>query len=251
MANRVLGWKPDRPDERDHIFSLPESAGEGAVALPSKVDLRQYCSPIDDQQDIGSCTAHAIVGAMEYLELKAGKKLVNLSRLFVYYNERVIENTVNEDAGAELRDGIKSVATLGACAESYCKYVTSRFTRKPSATAYKAGLRHLATAYQRIVSFDDMKACLAGGNPFVFGFTVYSSFMSDAVAATGKMPMPSHYEQEEGGHAVLAVGYDDDMQCMIVRNSWGTGWGDNGYFYMPYAYIKNPNLCSDMWVISK
>lgn len=251
MTKRVLGWKPDRPDKRDHIFSVPEASGEGAVALPSSIDLRAHCSPIDDQLDIGSCTAHAITGAMEFLELKAGKKLVNLSRLFVYYNERVIENTVTEDAGAELRDGIKTVATQGVCAESYCKYITKNFARKPSATAYKYGLKHLAVAYQRIVSFDDMKACLAGGNPFVFGFTVYSSFMSDAVAATGKMPMPSKYENEEGGHAVLAVGYDDSTQSIIVRNSWGTEWGDNGYFYMPYAYIQNQTLCNDMWVISK
>jgi C1A family cysteine protease len=161
-----------------------------------------------------------------------------------------MENTVSQDAGAMIRDGIKSVATLGVCPESNCKYVTKNFRRKPSKRAYANALKRKVSSYQRITTFDDMKNCLANGNPFVFGFTVYSSFMSDAVAATGKMPMPAKTESVEGGHAVLCVGYDDDMQCMIVRNSWGTGWGDKGYFYMPYAYIKNSNLCDDMWTVT-
>ena len=141
---------------------------------------------------------------------------------------------------------------MGVCKETTYPYVPARFKRKPTKTAYKDALKHTATEYSRVTSLDDLKAALASGFPVVFGFTVYDSFMSDEVAKTGKVPMPAKTEQVQGGHAVLCVGYDDDdMQCAIIRNSWGSAWGDGGYFYMPYAYIGNFNLCDDFWVIKK
>lgn len=239
-------WKPDLPDFRDHVFATP-----AGTVLPPHVDLRPHCSPLEDQGSLGSCTGNAIVGAMEYLENVNGTSFVDLSRLFVYYNERVIEGTVKSDAGAEIRDGIKAVARLGVCTEAMCKYTVSRFTRKPSKRAYTNGMTRVITEYMRITNLADMQGCLATGNPFVFGFTVYDSFESDEVARTGKVPMPTKTNKVVGGHAVLAVGYDDATHCVIVRNSWGNQWGDGGYFYMPYDYISNTNLCDDMWMIKK
>lgn len=179
------------------------------------------------------------------------------SRLFIYYNERVMENTVNEDAGAMIRDGIKSVAKQGVCSEKRWPYDPSPFppnphlTKKPTAPCYTEALKHTAVQYQRISrSLSQMKGCLAAGYPFVLGFTVYESFESSAVARTGKMPMPSPRESVIGGHAVLAVGYNDRQNYFRVRNSWGSQWGMKGYFTMPYAYLLDENLSDDFWQIT-
>jgi C1A family cysteine protease len=222
-----------------------------AVALPPAVDLRSGCPPVEDQGNLGSCTANAIVGALEFLELKDGLPLVDLSRLFVYYNERVMEHTVQSDSGAQIRDGIKSVAKQGVCTEAKWPYLISKFKLKPTPTCYKEALKHKIIEYQSIGSLADMRACLAEGYPFVFGFIVYESFESDKVAKTGSVPMPKKSERMLGGHAVLAVGYNDKQKRFIVRNSWGPGWGLKGYFTMPYAYLTNPQLASDFWVVRR
>jgi C1A family cysteine protease len=243
-----FGWMPDLPDHRDYLFSAVRRA---PVTLPPAVDLRPGCPPVEDQGALGSCTGNAIVGALEYLELKDKLPQVDLSRLFVYYNERVMEHTVKSDAGAQIRDGIKSVAKQGVCSEAKWPYVISKFTVKPTAACYKEALKHRIVEYHRLITLDDMRSCLAEGYPFVFGFTVYESFESQAVAKTGTVPMPRKSERVLGGHAVLAVGYNDRQKRFIVRNSWGTGWGKQGYFTMPYAYLANPDLASDFWVVHR
>ena len=176
------------------------------------------------------------------------------SRLFIYYNERVIEGTVQQDAGAQIRDGVKAVATQGVCFEQgpdSWPYDITKFADTPPPACYAAALPNTVLQYSRIVrTAQQFKGCLAGGHPFVFGFTVYESFESQAVAATGVVPMPAAQEKTLGGHAVLAVGYDDSQQRFIVRNSWGTGWGMEGYFTMPYAYLTSRNLASDFWTIT-
>jgi len=172
------------------------------------------------------------------------------SRLFIYYNERVTEGTVGSDSGAQIRDGIKSVAKQGVCPETEWPYNPAKFAQKPPAKAYKDALLDRAVSYQRLVQdLNQMRGCLASGYPFVFGFTVYTSFESQAVAKSGHVPMPAPSEVQVGGHAVLAVGYDDSHQSMIVRNSWGSGWGLKGYCTMPYAYLQQASLAADFWTI--
>jgi C1A family cysteine protease len=245
---RGYGWVPDLPDQRDYkfgaIYKIP-------AKLPASVDLRSQCSPVEDQGELGSCTANALAGALEFLELKDKVPFADLSRLFIYYNERVIEHTVNSDSGAMLRDGIKTLAKQGVCTEAKWPYVIAQFTKKPSAACYKEAADHQITSYQRLLTVDEMRSCLADGYAFVFGFTVYESFESSAVARTGTVNMPKPGEKVLGGHAVVAVGYDDKQKRFTIRNSWGTGWGKKGYFTMPYAYLDNRDLSDDFWTIRR
>jgi C1A family cysteine protease len=241
------GWRPDLPDHRDHLYSAPQ---EHLKALPSSVDLRPGCPSVYDQLSLGSCTANAIAAAIEFDRLKQKLPDFTPSRLFIYWNERAMEGTINSDAGAMIRDGIKSMAKLGACPESEWPYDIDKFMIRPPAECYQNALLDRAVSYQRVARvLNQMKGCLASGYPFVFGFTVYQSFESDQVAQTGIVPMPSRNEQVLGGHAVLAIGYDDSQQRFTVRNSWGLSWGMQGYFTMPYEYLMNKGLSSDFWTI--
>mmetsp|Transcript_80715 Transcript_80715/g.234092 ORF Transcript_80715/g.234092 Transcript_80715/m.234092 type:complete len:293 (+) Transcript_80715:74-952(+) len=243
-----MGWVPDLPDHRDRVLELHPSKKE---VLPPKCDLRpteQF--PLYDQGHLGSCTANAIGAAFHYSMIKQGAKAFVPSRLFVYYNERAMEGHVDTDSGAQIRDGIKSVAKLGVCDETLWPYDVDRFTEKPTSACYEAGAKCTAKEYARVPqTLEDLKACINEGFPIAFGFIVFSSFMTPEVASTGKMEMPSMYDWPKGGHAVLAIGYDDEKKVFIIRNSWGEGWGDKGYFYMPYDYITHPALAQDFWAI--
>jgi C1A family cysteine protease len=241
------GWLPDLPDQRDFAYSVIKPR---IAKLPSKVDLRSKCSQIENQEELGSCTANALVGALEFLEIKDRVKFVDLSRLFVYYNERAIEGTVNQDSGAFLRDGIKSLAKQGVCPETEWPYRIRDFTKKPNRNCYSDAEKHQITSYLRISTPDEMRTCLADGFPFVFGFTVYSAFESFEVAKTGVVNLPGSKERVVGGHAVMAVGYNDSQKRFTVRNSWGSDWGMKGYFTMPYDYLDpKSNLAADFWTI--
>ena len=242
------GWLPDLPDHRDHPYQPRRLA---VRSLPRSVDLREHCSAVENQGALGSCTANALVGALEFLQNKEGLAATDLSRLFVYYNERAIEGTVSQDSGAMLRDGIKSLAGLGVCAEKLWPYAITRFAQRPSRTCYSRALQHRITDYQRLASLQDMRDCLASGYPFVFGFSVYASFESAAVAKSGKVDMPRPGEALLGGHAVVAVGYDDRNQRFTLRNSWGVGWGMHGYFTMPYDYLTDRKLADDFWTVRR
>lgn len=249
-ARRPLGygWVPDLPDHRDIVYSAVRPV---PAALPPSVDLRGTCPPVENQGSLGSCTANALVGALECLEILDKVPFADLSRLFIYYNERVIEHSVKSDSGAMLRDGIKTLVKQGVCSEKKWPYVVSRLAQKPSAACYEEAAQHQVTSYQRILTLDEMRSCLAEGFPFVCGFTVYESFESRQVARTGVVPMPKPAERVVGGHAVVAVGFHDSERRFIVRNSWGTDWGMKGYCSMPYDYLANSNLAEDFWTIRR
>jgi len=250
QSTRRLGWKRDLPDFRDRVLALPT---ERTSSLPASVDLRKsdfFGFPIYDQGKLGSCTANAIGAGFHFDQLKQGLQDFVPSRLFIYYNERSKEGTTGFDSGAYIRDGIKSVNQVGVCSESLWPYVEAKFTERPGDACYTAALKSKCLEYARVTqTLDAMRACLSEGLPFVFGFTVFSSFYSQEVTSGGRMSMPQEGDSVQGGHAVLCVGYDDEQQVFIVRNSWGEDWGDKGYFYMPYAYLSDANLASDMWVM--
>jgi C1A family cysteine protease len=244
--NKRYGWIPDLPDTRDFPYV---QLTEVIPTIPSQIDLRQYCTPIENQGQIGCCTACALVGNLEFLKLKKLDKVMNFSRLFLYYNERLIRHTEKVDSGASLRDGIKSLVKLGDCLETLWPFTEKEVEVKPSENCYQNGLNYQINSYYRLQSLSEMKHNLSLGFPFVFGFAVYESFESENVTKTGIVPMPDPSERMVGGHAVLAVGFDDAKKSLIVRNSWGADWGMKGYFYMPYTYVTTKNLASDFWTI--
>jgi C1A family cysteine protease len=245
QLGRRYTYRPDLPDQRDHYMKV------GAPApLPDVVDLRKATSPVEDQGNLGSCTANAWVGAIELLDKAADGKFQNWSRLYLYYNERALHGNQAQDSGAFIRDGAMALAKQGICLESHWKYEVAKFATKPPVSCYAEGLNHQALQYSR-VSQTEVEVCtaLAQGHPVVLGFTVYQSFESAAVAKSGMVPMPGPKEKTLGGHAVLAVGYNRPKRLFTIRNSWGAAWGDKGHCYFPFDYLLNPNLAQDFWII--
>lgn len=238
-----LGWKPSLPK-----LGMPKFV-PCAMTLPSLVDLRPHCPAVYDQGDLGSCTANSVSGLAEFLMMKEGHAAFVPSRLAIYYWERVIEGSVKQDSGASISDSMEVVSHMGCPHESLWDYNVSKFTVKPNAKVVADGAKHKVSNYMQVENnvLSTMQSCLASGYPITIGFSVYESFESNTVAQTGIVPMPGKNEELLGGHAVLVVGYDDSKSWFIVRNSWGSSWGDKGYFYMPYTYFTDLNLASDAW----
>jgi C1A family cysteine protease len=260
MAYRIrkLGWLPDIPDHRDFLYAAPSHV---LRSFPPAMDLEPQCpKELYDQGRLGSCTANAIAAAIEFDQIKQKQKQATPSRLFIYYNERKMEHATLVDAGAQIRDGIKSVAKLGACPESMWPYDDNtpeqegtpcpdcKFAQQAPKECYTEALKHQIVLYQRLVQdLNTMKGCLASGYPFVFGFTVYSNFPFDTTS--GEIPMPGTNDHVIGGHAVLAAGYDDSTRMLKFRNSWGKKWAKGGYGFIPYSYLTETNLSDDFWTI--
>ncbi len=248
MAHKIqkYGWIPSYPDFRDLVYEVGTPR-----KLPSSIDLREFCPAVYDQGQLGSCTSNAVAGACEFAWIREKKpNSYTPSRLAIYYDERVIEGTPGTDSGAQVRDGLKVIHEKGFASESFWPYDVGKFATRPPQTYYSNA------AFEKVVSYAAvpqthyaMKKALTNLDPIVIGFTVYESFESDSVATDGMVPMPKADEQVLGGHAVLIVGYSDPDQAFIVRNSWGMGWGMGGYCYMPYQYLTDRALASDLWTI--
>lgn len=256
--NRKYILKKDAKDDRDYVFSLTPHQ---SVKIPSSIDLRELCPAVYDQGQEGSCTANAGCAARVML---MGNITLNLSRAFLYYEERNLEGTTSEDSGANIRDICKATQNFGICEDVLMPYTDQDYTTPPSNDALQNGVKYKITAYKRLTSLDDIKKSLAfNQRPVLIGMTVYESMESDIVAQTGQLPLPAATEQELGGHAVLVVGYKDTItqkKCifnrnknntssagyLIIRNSWGEVWGDKGYFYMPYEYFNK--YTNDYWI---
>jgi len=285
----AMGWLPDYPDIRDVTFqservpSKLQALGQPSVkqmlakvgattsapaALPASVDLRPWCSPMEDQQTIGSCTAHAGVGLVEYFERRAFGKHIDASRLFLY---KVTRNLLKwtGDTGAFLRSTMYALTLFGVPPEEYYPYNIADLDKEPSAFCYAFAQSYQAISYYRLdppgtardALLARIKTELSKGLPSMFGFTVYSSISQGNT--TGKIPYPTRGERVEGGHAIDAVGYDDNLKikntnpggiettgALLIRNSWGTGWGSAGYGWLPYKYVLD-GLATDWWSLIK
>ena len=246
---KKYGWIKDEFYYRDHLYVASYAFVENKGFAVRKIDLRDECPKVYDQGNLGSCTANAIAAAIEFEKLKLNKDMMP-SRLFIYYNERSMEGTVSHDWGAQIRDGIKSTVKLGVCSEDKWPYNISKFIDKPTDECYTEALNNQVLSYSRLDNnnINHLISCLNEGYPFVFGFNVYESFESNEVAKTGIVRMPKDFERSVGGHAVMGVGYDLDNKVFIVRNSWGDGWGQKGYFTMPFEYVTG-KLSNDFWTI--
>jgi len=284
---RAMGWLPDYPDLRDYTDRttsvnallrpkrLRRGAGEGKIlaskqqAPPPRVDLREWCSPVEDQRNLGSCTAHAGVGLIEYYERKCFGRHIDASRLFLYKVTRNLMK-VKGDTGAYLRTTMGAMVLFGVPPEAYWPYTDdpNKFDLEPPAFCYAFAQNFQAIVYFRHdppgTRFEEVlsrvKEYLAAGHPAMFGFTVYDSI--EQAEKDGRIPFPSMRERILGGHAVVAVGYDDDMKiknrydrrettgALLIRNSWGKGWGDGGYGWLPYEYVL-AGLAEDFWSVLK
>ena len=248
MSTRKYLCRRDPIDDRDIRYR----ATAPILDIPPSIDLSavSFMPSVMNQGPLGSCTSQAIANCYLFVHRKEGKVEPDFipSRLFIYFNERSMEGTIDQDAGAVIRDGFKSINQFGVCHESLCPYLVESFTQRPSNEAFSDALNYQALVYKRIENtLTEMKGCLTEGYPFVVGITIYEAFEGQDVAHTGIVPMPAG--QCLGGHAVLVVGYDDTKQQFKVMNSWGEEWGDHGYFYLPYDYLTNSELANDLWTL--
>ena len=272
-----MGWMRDLPDVRDYTPEHEEVAGilssvaAGAAlgdAPPPSVDLRKWCSPIEDQRTIGSCTANAAVGIVEYYQRRAFNKHLDGSRLFVYKATRNLLGMTG-DTGAYLRSAMGALCSFGVPPEKYWPYDVAKYDVEPPAFVYALGQSYQAEAFYRLDPggtppadiLAAIKSHLQAGIPPMFGFTVYDS-ISQAASNKGRIPFPIATDRVAGGHAIVAVGYDDTLEikhsgapaptrgALIIRNSWGTGWGDRGYGYLPYEYVLR-RVAVDWWALIK
>lgn len=246
---RILNLRKDRPDRRDMRMAAP--APDACAVLPPVFSCRAQMPAVYDQGQTGSCTGNSIAGLVHYQEIREGKAATLIpSRLFIYYNERMMEGTTDDDAGAAIRDGIKSLANYGFCNEDLWPFEPSMLKTRPPGRAYMQANRNKVSKYMRVEqNLNALKHCLAAGHPIVVGITLYESFQTQAMETTGRGTMPKAGEAVDGGHAVLIVGYNDLDQTFEFRNSWGASWGDGGYFTLPYAYVTDPNLTQDLWTV--
>ncbi len=293
VSKKGKGWLKDLPDFRDNLPSTTElnkkqiargirksvstilsevddkakkSAKAKSAGLSTKEDLRQWCSPIEDQGELGSCTAHAGIGLYEYYERRAFGKYIDGSRLFLYKATRNLLGWKGDD-GAYLRTTMAALALFGVVPEKYWPYVESKFNDEPGAFLYSYAQNYQALLYYRLdgagVSkpqlLEKIKDSLRKGLPMIFGFTCYSSL---DLADDGKIPFPDKNENVDGGHAVMAVGFDDSLKivnpgnkeattgAILIRNSWSTDWGQKGYGWLPYDYVIH-GIAADWWSMTK
>lgn len=246
-----MGWKRDLPDRRDQRFKLANVLEE---QLPKVASLRSKMPPVNNQGKLGCCTAEAICGMLHYRELTDDNtRLVKPSVLFQYYNTRVLEGTVKEDAGASIRSAVKAAAKYGMCADINWPFEPSKYKVKPNKRCYDQARPWKAVSYARIDTGPQLgyllKYNLTRGNPIAFGAALYAGIENDLVTRSGFIPYPKEDERSLGGHAMLIVGYDDDRSLFEVRNSWGNQWGDNGYGMLPQKYVLDSDLAADFWTV--
>lgn len=237
VPQRIYNWVSDGEDVSGELLNVH------VTKLPSFVDLRCGMPAVYDQGSLGSCTANAIAGAFEY-DMSPEKRFIP-SRLFIYYNERARENSIYQDSGARIIDGIKSIEEQGVCSEDEWPYIEEKFEEKPPEQCYHDAKKYRALFAFKVNDLNHIKSALCHGLPVLMGVQVYESFEN---ASGGHIPLPdTSREKLLGGHAILAVGYDESQKCVFFRNSWGVAWGDKGYGTLPYEFITL--FANSFWVI--
>lgn len=250
LSQYNLNYVFDKPDERDYKFSSTLLRDIDPSALPAKVDLRPQWGEILDQGSLGSCVSNSVAYQLRYVLKKNSGKVLNMSRLYIYYNGRSLANyPIKEDTGLTMRGGFQSVAAQGAVEEKVWPYVVSQFAVKAPDTIYTVGRQNKDILYYAVTQdLNQIKKCLKDGFAISFGIALFSSFMSSAVARSGQVPIPNQSsEQRVGGHAMTIIGYDDSTQKFIVANQWGKSWGDSGFCHIPYSLILDKKLTGDLW----
>lgn len=245
------GWKPDLPDARDLKATAAFGTLKPVPAGTAKYSLRSLSPEVPwDQGQIGSCTGHGVGFCDMFARQQQGLLVYRPSRLAIYYGGRLLEGDTDQDSGAQIRDVMKSTAKVGVGPETLWPYDTTKFAVQPSPEYLAAAAKGTTTKYASAArNLNTFKQLIYNNFPVVMGFTVYESFESDAVAKSGVMPMPKRGESVLGGHCVVWIGWDDSTQTFETRNSWGTSWGDNGHFWMPYKVATNRGMSSDFWTI--
>ena len=262
LLKRGTGWVVDPPDERDHVSQIEISA-----SLPDSVDLREWCSPIEQQGQINSCTAHAAIALIEYFQRKAFGNHLDASRLFLYKVSRNLLHWTG-DRGAYSRTAMKALALFGVPPEEYWPYDVTKLDEEPPAFCYAIASRYRATGYYRLDQKDvtretllqQIKANLAASRPIMFGMLFHVGCAQQSTA-TGRIPVPAESDTEWFGHNMAAVGYDDNMKiknsdsaglettgALLIRNSFGSEWGEQGYGWLPYEYVLR-QLSMDWWTL--
>jgi len=245
------GYIRDKIDTRDYVYKVNKNVA-AAARLPVSSSLRSAMPPVLDQGNLGSCVSNAVCNALGFLNIKLKKPIGFKSRLFNYYNTRVLEGTVTQDSGCEIRDAVKASNKTGNCYETSWPYNISRFTLKPPQQTYTEASQHKLTLYQRVnQDRTSIKSCILTGYPVVIGFTCFNTLYNPSVERTGDILMPMRRDYIIGGHCVLITGYNDSTQRYEIQNSWGTRWGKQGYGTIPYSYVENPGYATDFWQMQK
>lgn len=260
----VHGWNPDLPDVRDHIYNESAHHVRDRQTIKSQMDFRSgpNMPAVRDQGQEGCCTGFGSMGSFAFVYTMQGGVKQVFSPAFAYYIGRAYEGTEDQDSGAQIRDVVKGIAKLGTVAEKEFPYKVGGFAKKPTKKDYADALKHEALEYLRVENAGTagqsaIVACLAAGYPIVYGATLYESFESDAVATSGIVPMPTKNEKVIGGHCTWLCGYNLNKAypggkgMALAMNSWGTSWGQKGFFWIPLAYLTNGNLCDDFWTFRK
>ena len=250
MQKRKYGFIKSEDGSFKPMFRLA-SIGD----LPNSVDLRSGMPPVWDQGEIGSCTAHALAAAYAFDQAKEHQTVFDPSRLFLYWLERREEGTISNDAGAMIADGVNALRSTGICKSDLWPYLEDQFAETPNQNAFLNATLHKAIDAGGVCqTANSIRAALAQGYPVACGINVYTDFEDDHTAHTGAVTLPSPSQRADpneclGGHAILLCGYEHSQQMFLFRNSWGQDWGISGYGFIPYEYITDPGLCSDLWCI--
>lgn len=251
MALTVRGYRIDGYLQSENPNDSPMLQQMQAGELPRRVDLSPHCSRIEHQGNVSSCTANAVVGALEYLQIVAGNPVTDLSRLFVYYNARRLADQEAHDVGATMEHVMAALLGYGACTERLWPYNETSWRIKPPEECYNNTVKIPDMQYARVSPSQERKYVLASGLPIIFGMGVPEYAMMVEAKKSGhlKAPTDGNWEPSSGGHAMLIVGYDDDKGVWLVRNSWGEEYGLGGYFWIDYAALDHYGQPNGYWTV--